>query len=181
MEDLLVEAREGRPIAPIPGPHGPAVRLFYRTYEFLCAVAPCRYHGVGLVAYPSGWIDMTGGWRALRFGVGLGGAGESSQERETWWQHSFVIEALLVLGVQYPWDLTPYAELVVSLGAMHYNWYNKDFVAFTYSFGVEAGLEWFFFHRMHLMLSLGWRRSVVDTQTGKLFVDSLTVQTGFGF
>ncbi len=178
---VLHEARSGVPLEPKPGPHGARLKFLYRMFEFRCADGPCWYYGVGMVAYPSGWIDMKGGWRALRFGIGLQGAGENKQQRDSWWQHNFMLEALLVVGLQYPWRLTPYAEFIVGLGAMHRNLYNKDNIDFAYSFGVEAGLEWFAYGRFNMSAAVGWRRSIVDTGEISLFADSVTFHVGFGF
>jgi hypothetical protein len=181
IDEVLVEAREGEPPQPWRGPNGANVKFWYRGFEFACATGTCFYHGVGIMAYPSAWLDLEGGWRILRFGIGLQGAGEDTQQRDTWWQHNFLIEALLSVGIQYPWTLTPYAELIVGLGAIHSNLYNQDDIVFAYSFGLEAGLEWFAFGSFNLGASVGWRRSLMDIGPRTLFADSVTFQVGFGF
>lgn len=181
IRDVLAEARLGKPVVVVPGPHGAHLRLFWQGFQFHCAAGPCWYNGAGLVVYPSAWIDFKGGWRALRFGLGLGGAGEGSQERQTWWQHDFLLEALLVVGLQYPWKLTPYVEFVVGLGAMHRNLYNQDDVFFAYSFGLQAGLEWFVYKAFNLGATVGWRRSLMDIGPQTIYADSVYVAVGIGF
>jgi hypothetical protein len=178
---VLVEARTGEPVEPERGPNGANVKFWYRGFEFACATSVCFYHGVGIMAYPSAWIDLEGGWRILRFGIGLQAAGEDVQQRDTWWKHNFLLEGLLSIGIQYPWTLTPYAELIVGLGAVHRNLYNWDEINFAYSFSLEAGLEWFVYGSFNLSASVGWRRSVVDTGESSRYADSVTFQVGFGF
>lgn len=181
IRDMLAEARTGKVRKEPVSPSEAHLRLFYRGFDFHCATGPCWYNGAGLVVYPSAWLDLRGGWQALRFGIGLAGGGESSQTRDRWWQHDFVLEALLVVGLKYPWRLTPYAEFLVGLGAMHRNLYNKDQVFFAYSFGLEAGLELFIRGSFHIGASVGWRRSLVKTDLHVLYADSVTCSVFFGF
>ncbi len=108
------------------------------------------------------------------------GAGESSQDRSKWWQHNFGLEVSLALGLQYPARFTPYGELVVGLGALHHNIYNKDFIDFAYSVGIEAGLEVYLTGHLHLAAAFGWRRSLVNAGAGTFYADSWTVSVGFG-
>lgn len=178
---VLAEARAGLPASPFAGPSGAHLRLFYRGYRYHCATGLCWYNGAGLMVYPTAWISPGSGWRILRFGIGIGGAGETSQSRERWWQHDFTLEAVLAFGLQYPWHLTPYAELLVGLGALHRNLYNSDEVFFSYSIGLEAGLEWFAWKSFNIAVSLGWRRSIVDLGRQSLYADSLTFSVGLGF
>ncbi|MDY0004116.1 MAG: hypothetical protein RBU30_22650 [Polyangia bacterium] len=178
---VLAEARTGLPRPPFDGPSGAHLRLFFRRYKFHCATGACWYDGAGLMVYPTAWIDTESGWRILRFGIGIGGAGETSQSRERWWQHDFTIEAALAFGLQYPWHLTPYAEFLLSLGALHRNVYNSDDVFFSYSFGFDAGLEWFAWKSINLAASIGWRRSIVKIGRQALYADSLTFSVGLGF
>ncbi|MFH2010102.1 MAG: hypothetical protein ABI333_26125 [bacterium] len=180
IEGVLDEARKGvlekEPVTP----HGSRFRFYYRGYEFRCVDKPCMYNGLGIVAYPTAFLDVTGFWRALRLGIGLAGAGESTQERTTWWQHNFGLEVILAVGLQYPYRFTPYVELLVTLGALHRNIYNKDFIDFAYSFGIEAGFEVFLTGHFNLNFSVGWRRSIVDIGAKTMFADSWTFAVGFG-
>jgi len=183
IQGVLEEARTGS-FEPDPtGPHGARFRMFYKGYQFLCAAAQsaCMYNGMGFMFYPTAFLDSTGFWRALRFGIGLMAAGESTQVRTRWWQHNFGLEVALALGLQYPARFTPYAEFVLGLGALHRNIYNKDFIEFAYSVGIEAGFEVYLTGHFNLGASFGWRRSVVNTPGGSFYADGWTLSVGFGF
>ena len=135
---------------------------------------------MGIMFYPTAWLDSQGFWRALRFGIGLVAAGESTQERTKWWQHNFGLEVALALGLQYPARFTPYAEFVLGLGALHRNIYNKDFIEFAYSVGLEAGFEVYLTGHFNLGMAFGWRRSVVNSPGGSFYADSWTLSVGIG-
>lgn len=178
---VLDEARIGLPMAPFTGPNGAHLRLAFRGYRFHCAQGACWYNGAGIIVYPTAWIETKSAARILRLGIGIGGAGETSQARERWWQHDFNIEAQLIAGLQYPWHLTPYFEFIVGLGALHRNLYNKDDVLFAYAFGFDVGVEWFAYRSFNLAASVGWRRSIVDSGRQSLYIDSATFSVGLGF
>ncbi len=182
IEGVLHEARTGSFAEPATGPHGARFRLFYKSYEFLCALRSpaCLYNGMGMMFYPTAWLDLQGFWRAVRLGIGLAAAGESKQNRTKWWQHNFGLEVVLAAGLQYPARFTPYGEFVLGLGALHRNIYNKDFIDFAYSVGFEAGFEVYLTGHFHLGASVGWRRSVVNTGGGSFYADSWTVSVGLG-
>jgi hypothetical protein len=182
VDDLLDEAgRVRRPPRPPFPYHGGRFRLFYRAYQFDCVDRACWYQSAGLAIYPTAFLDAKGFGRAIRFGLGLAGAGENTQARTRWWQHHFSLEALVLLGLQYPARVTPYLELAIGLGAMHRNVYNQDSIELTYSFGLDAGLEIFLVGGLHWLGSVGWRRSIVGTGVTSRFADSVILQTGFGF
>ncbi len=182
IEGVLEEARTGSFEPPQTGPHGSRFRLFYKSYEFMCALEnpACLYNGMGMMFYPTAWLDSTGFWRNLRFGIGLMGAGETKQATSKWWQHNFGLEVLLALGLQYPARFTPYTEFVLGLGALHRNIYNKDFIEFAYSVGIEAGFEVYLTGHFNLNAAFGWRRSLVNTPGGAFYADSWTVSLGIG-
>ncbi len=182
IEGVLEEARTGSFEPPATGPHGARFRLFYKGYQFLCALEnpACMYNGMGMMFYPTAWLDSSGFWRALRFGIGLMGAGESKQDRTRWWQHNFGMEVLLALGLQYPARFTPYAEFVLGLGALHRNIYNKDLIDFAYSVGLEAGFEVYLTGHFNLNAAFGWRYSQVNTAGGSFYANSWTVSVGIG-
>jgi hypothetical protein len=180
IEGVLDEARKGVLEKEREKPHGSRFRFFYRGYQFRCVDKPCLYNGVGIVAYPTAFVDSKGFWRALRVGIGLAGAGEDTQERTKWWQHNFGIEVILAVGLQYPYIFTPYLEFLVTLGALHRNIYNKDFIDFAYSFGIEAGFEVYLTGHFNLNFSVGWRRSIVDIGEKAMYADSWTFAVGFG-
>jgi hypothetical protein len=182
IEGVLHEARTGSFSPPPTGPHGARFKLFYRGYEFMCALAQpaCVYSGMGFMFYPTAFLDVSGFWRALRLGVGLTAAGESKQDRTRWWQHNFGMEVALALGLQYPARFTPYGEFLLGLGALHWNIYNKDMIEFAYSVGIEVGFEVFLTGYFSLGASVGWRRSVVNSAAGAFYADSWTVSVGFG-
>ena len=178
---MLHEAKTTKEEPPGKVRRGPQVQVYFRRYEFTCTDGACWYEHLGLMLYPSAWIEFPGWWRLLRIGGGLAGAWEHSQERTKYWQHNFTFEFLFVLGLHYPARVTPYAQLILGLGGMHRNIYNKDFVDFTYSFGLDAGAELFMVGPWHITASIGWRRSIVDIGPQALFADSFTFQVGMGF
>ncbi len=182
IEGVLEEARTGSFEPPPTGPHGSRFRLFYKSFQFMCAMEDpaCLYNGMGMMFYPTAWLDSTGFWRSVRFGIGLMGAGESKQSTSKWWQHNFGLEVLLALGLQYPARFTPYGEFVLGMGALHRNIYNKDFIEFAYSVGIEAGFEVYLTGHMNLNAAFGWRRSLVNTAGGSFYADSWTVSVGLG-
>jgi hypothetical protein len=185
VKNLIVEARLYKPTQKPKKKAGPtrvvAGRLFFRMYEFKCATGPCWYESLGFMGYISGWVDLPGNWNVLRFGIGLASGFENSQERTKWWQHNFLIEVLLAVGIQYPARVTPYLELTIGLGAMHRNLYNQDTIDFTYSVGLDAGVDVFLYKQLNIGASIGYRRSVVDVGEAKFFIDSFTFQVGLGF
>lgn len=182
IEGVLEEARTGS-FEPAPtGPHGSRFRLFYKGYQFICALESpvCMFNGMGMMFYPTAWLDSTGFWRMLRLGIGLMGAGESKQDRTRWWQHNFGLEVLFAMGLHYPARVTPYGEFVLGLGALHRNIYNKDFIEFAYSAGIEVGLEVYLTGHFNLNVAFGWRYSQVNTDGGSFYVNSWTLSFGIG-
>lgn len=182
VEGVLEEARTGSFEPAATGPHGARFRLFYKGYQFLCALQnpACMYNGMGFMFYPTAWLDLTGFWRAVRLGIGLTAAGESKQERTKWWQHNFGMEVTLALGLQYPARFTPYGEFVLGLGALHRNIYNKDFIEFAYSAGIEVGFEVYLTGHFNLGAAFGWRYSQVNTAGGSFYANSWTLSVGIG-
>jgi hypothetical protein len=183
IEGVLEEARTGS-FEPAPtGPHGSRFRAFYKGYGFICTLknaSACWYSGLGIMFYPTAWLDLTGFWRVLRLGIGMAGAGESKQDRTRWWQHNFGLEVALALGLQYPARFTPYGEFVLGLGALHRNIYNKDFIEFAFSVGLEVGFEVYLTGHFNLGVALGWRRSMVNTGAGVFYANSFTFSVGIG-
>lgn len=182
IEGVLEEARTGSFKGPDTGPHGARFRMFYKGFQFMCALEnpTCMYNGMGIMFYPTAWLDVQGFWRVVRLGIGLTAAGESKQERTKWWQHNFGIEVALALGLQYPARFTPYGEFILGLGALHHNIYNKDFIDFAYSVGLEVGFEVYLTGHFHLGAAFGWRRSIVNAGAGAFFADSWTISVGIG-
>ncbi len=59
IEGVLQEARTGS-FAPLgTGPHGARFRLYYKSFQFLCALKSpaCLYNGMGMMFYPTAWMD----------------------------------------------------------------------------------------------------------------------------
>jgi hypothetical protein len=182
LESVLDEAAQLRPV-PRSSPfrfHGGRFRVFYEGYQFDCTTRACWFHGLGLAVYPTAFVDSKGFARAIRFGIGLAAAGESTTERTTWWQHHIALEGQILLGLQYPARATPYFELALGLGAVHRNVYNRDAIDFAYAFGMNAGLEVFAYRGLHFFGAIGWRRSVAYPKATTRYVDSVYLQVGFG-
>jgi hypothetical protein len=181
LESVLDEAAQVRPTPRAPFRfHGGRFRVFYEGYQFDCTTRACWYNGMGLALYPTAFVDSKGFARAIRFGIGLAAAGESSTEHMTWWQQGIALEGQLLLGLQYPARATPYVELALGLGAVHRNVYNRDAIDFAYAFGLNFGLEVFVHRGLHLLAAIGWRRSVAYPKATSRYADSVYLQVGFG-
>ena len=98
-----------------------------------------------------------------------------------------LIAATLRGGVQYPYRITPFCDLVVSLGALKRDVFDQDLWGFAYSFGIDLGGEFFVTDRFLLSLALGWRRPVfrytgnVSVQPADVYFDSFTLRVAAGF
>ncbi len=172
------------PARPWQGPsrQGPKVLVAYRTAQFDCVTRPCWYHQAAFVLYPIALSEPEGAsWKLLRLGIGLEGGGEVTQQPEHGWQRHQHLGALLSLGIQYPWRLTPFLDFVATLGAVHRNVYNKDLFEFAFSLGVEAGVSLFLVGSFHVTGTVGWRRWILDTEPTRIYYDSVTATVGLGF
>lgn len=182
-----------RPPSPVkkvkkPGPppkirwFGPRVQLGYRIGQFACALAPCWYHQFSLMFYPVAFSSPRNiWWRILRFGVGMEGGGETTQERQKSWQRNHHLAGNLSIGVQYPWRVTPYLDWIITLGALHRHIYNKDLFVFAHSLGLEAGAAVYVAGSFNLATSVGWRRWVAKTEPQSMYYDTVTLNFAVGF
>jgi len=154
----------------------------YRWSKFACSVSSCPYHSFSLMFYPVAMAKAESPvWRMIRIGLGLEGGGETTQTREKWWMRNQVLAAVVSLGMQFPYRVTPFIDFVVALGAVHRNIYNKDLFHFTHSLGIEAGATVFPVKWLGLTATLGWRRWVIKTNPDSLYYDTFTFMTGIGF
>ncbi len=161
---------------------GPRMTLGYRWSKSACAVSACPFHQFSLVFHPFAIAGPKNPvFRTVRLGIGIEGGGETTQTREKWWSRNHSLAAILSFGVQFPQRVTPFADFVMTLGALHRNIYNQDLFHFAHSMGIEAGVSIFPLSRLQVTAAVGWRRWVIKTDTDSLYYDSFTFITGVGF
>lgn len=162
--------------------NGPRVQIGYRIGQFACALKPCWYHQFSIAFYPVAFSNAESmWWRVLRFGIGMEGGGETTQDRKKKWQRNHHLGGLLSIGIQYPWRVTPYLDWIFTLGAIHRHVFNKDLFHFAHSVGLEVGAAVYVAGPFNLAMSVGWRRWVMKTEPDSTYYDTVTVNFTFGF
>lgn len=153
---------------------GPRLKIGYRTFSVSDqGEEDARYHlFTGDVYIYSGFV---------RAGLGLEGG------VETTYRDNFILGSTINLGAQYPARLTPFVDFVLGLGLLRRDVYDQDLVSFTYSVGLEAGVDIFIHKSFLLSAALGWRRQVFrhgdndQVEAVYIYYDSFTLKIGLGF
>jgi hypothetical protein len=65
-----------------------------------------------------------------------------------------------VLGMQYPWRVTPFVEGRFTAGLIGASYMGQSAVSYLYVGGLEAGASFYVVSRFHLTASLGWAHPV---------------------
>jgi hypothetical protein len=175
---------------------GPAQHVRYRWQDHFTPRFQLAYRR--LTVHPVENVDMTFNTfeldyyafsSLLRLGMGLE-IGISGNTFGAWY-----FTAGPALGLQYPWRVTPFIEGRFKAGYIGGSFMGQTAVTYIYVGGIEAGIELYLVHRLHLTASLGWAHPVFQfidleftrqnpllaPQFIKLSNDTYTFKIGLGF
>lgn len=127
-----------------------AVPRFKLAYRRLSAAGlegpPIDFNIIELDYYPSSGIFRFG----LDTELGLG-----SDPYSSWF-----FTAGAVLGVQYPWRVTPFIDARFVAGMLGGSYLGQTAVSWVYMGGIETGIEVYTFNRFYLTVAIGWAHPV---------------------
>ena len=153
---------------------GASLRVGYRSFSVAeMAGRDSSYDNITIDFYPVSWIVRAGG--GLEFG------GDTSD------RDNYLLSGTITAGVQWPWRVTPYLDLMLCFGALRWEIFHQEIWSFTYQFGLEVGGDFFVHDKWFVSTAIGWRRLVFrypgDSQgePADVYHDSFTVKVSMGF
>ena len=87
----------------------------------------------------------------------------------------------LGLGLQYPHFVTPLLEFQAGIGGARVELFQRNDLAFLYTFGVDAGAQWAVTRWMYLHAVIGWIRPTFRWPDRTAAYDRFTFKVGVGF
>jgi len=85
------------------------------------------------------------------------------------------------LGMQYPHFVTPLVEFQAGVGGARVELFQRNDLAFLYTFGVDAGAQWAVTRWMYLHAVIGWIRPTFRWPDRTAAYDRFTFKVGVGF
>ena len=153
---------------------GASLRVGYRAFSVAeMAGRESWYENVTVDFYPVSKIVRAGG--GLEFG------GDSSD------RDNYLLSGTLTAGVQWPWRITPYLDLMLCFGALRWEIFHQEIWSFAYQVGLEVGGDFFVHDKWFVSAAIGWRHIVFrhpgdeQVEPADVYHDSFTVKVSMGF